>query len=142
MAPDPNTLHALLMARLRALPGIGERIYDGIVPESVPTVGAYILPYAVVFSGLGSDLPAERDLTRLTDTSVLDWTPQINVAAAAAAPCRQAAQQIRVALTNQYMGGGWLMPDPDAFRVNTPILDNQVTPARFYLPLPWRLITN
>lgn len=83
-----------------------------------------------------------RDLTGLTDVSVLDWAPQANVAAATATQCRQAAQQIRAALTNTWLGGGWLQPDPDAFRITSPILDTQVTPARFYLPLQWRLTTN
>lgn len=141
MAPDPNILHALLLTALRALPDIGERIYDGIVPDSVPTAGGYIRPYAVVFTGLGSDLPEERDLTRLTDTGVLDWAPQINVAAADATTCRRAAQQVRAALTNLPLGSGWLMPDPDGFRINTPLKDSGVTPARMYLPLPWRLTT-
>lgn len=142
MAVDPNTLHDLLLVKLRALPDIGARIYDGYVPDRVPEAGGYIRPYALVMGGLGADLPEERDLTRLTDTGVIDWAPQINVAAADPRTCRLAAQQISAALTNTWHSGGWLQPDPDGYRVNTPILDNQVTPARFYLPLPWRLITN
>lgn len=138
---DPNALHDALIAKLEALPDIGARIYDGYVPDRVPEVGGYIRPYALVMGGMGADLPAERDLSRLTDVGVLDWAPQINVAAPTPTQCRQAAQQIRAALTNTWIGGGWLQPDPDAFRITTPILDNQVTPARFYLPLSWRLTT-
>ena len=83
MAPDPNILHEQLLAALRALPDIGARIYDGIVPENVPEAGGYIRPYAVVFSGLGSDLPEERDLTRLTDTGVLEEGPNFPTTAQA-----------------------------------------------------------
>lgn len=139
---DPNNLHTQLMAMLRILPDVGARIYDGYVPESVPMAGAYIRPYAVVFSGLGSDLPEERDLSRLTDTTVLDWAPQITAVGPDPSTCRQVAQQIRTALTNKPMGGGWLQPDTDAFRINVPLKDTEVTPARFFLPLPWRLTTN
>jgi len=141
---DPNTLADLLLAKLRSLPDIGARVYDGIVPTKVPTDagGIYIRPYIAFFAGLGSDLPAERDLTGLVDTSVLDWSPQVTVVGPDARICRLAAQQVTAALTNLPIGGGYLMPDADAFRVTRPLTDTQVTPARAYLPLPWRLITN
>lgn len=138
---DPNVLHASIMATLRALPDVGERVYDGIVPVKVPEVGGYIRAYIVVWSGIGSDLPAERDLSGLTDVGVLDWAPQTQVVAADANTCRLVAQQVREALTNKAMGAGWLQPNPDAFRVNTPIPDTGATPTRFFLPLPWRLLT-
>lgn len=141
---DPNTLADLLLAKLRTLPDIGARVYDGSVPAKVPTdpSGQYIRPYIAVFAGLGADLPAERDLSGLVDTTVLDWSPQVTVVGPDARICRIAAQQVTAALTNLPIGGGWLMPDPDAFRVTTPITDSQVTPARAFLPLQWRLITN
>lgn len=139
---DPIALSDELLAKLRALPDVGERIYDGYVPDKVPEAGGYVRPYALVMSGLGTDLPAERDLSKLTDIDVLDWHPQVNAVGATARQCRQVAHQISQALTNTWIGGGWLQPDEDAFRVNTPVLDDQVTPARFFLPLPWRTITN
>lgn len=141
---DPNVLADLLLAKLRTLPDIGARVYDGIVPAKVPTdpSGQYIRPYIAVFAGLGSDLPEERDLSGLVDTTVLDWAPQTTVVGPEARTCRQAAQAVVAALTNFPIGGGFLMPDADAFRVATPLTDTQVTPARAYLPLQWRLITN
>lgn len=139
---DPNALADLLLAKLRSLPDIGARVYDGIVPAKVPMAGDYIRPYIAVFAGLGSDLPAERDLTGLVDTTVIDWNPQTTVVGPDARTCRLAAQQVTATLTNFAIGGGYLMPDADAFRVTRPLTDTQVTPARAYLPLPWRLITN
>ncbi|MFF5791131.1 hypothetical protein ACFY5D_03690 [Paeniglutamicibacter sp. NPDC012692] len=141
---DPNALTDLLLAKLRSLPDIGARVYDGIVPAKVPTdpSGQYIRPYVAVFSGLGSDLPGERDLTGLVDVTVLDWAPQTTVVGPDARSCRQAAQQVAAALTNLPMGSKFLMPDADAFRVTKPLTDSQVTPARAYLPLQWRLTTN
>lgn len=140
---DPNALHEALMTRLKALPGVGERVHDGYVPDKLPeSPPGFVRPYLVVHSGLGSDLPGERDLTGLTDVTVLDWASQITCVGATPTIARQVAQQVRVALTNLPMGGGWLGPDPDAFRVKVPIHDDQASPARFFLPLPWRLITN
>lgn len=139
---DPNVLADLLLAKLRSLPDIGARVYDGIVPESLPMAGGFIRPYIAFFAGLGSDLPAERDLTGLVDATVIDWAPQTTVVGPDARICRLAAQQVTAALTNLPIGGGFLMPDADAFRVTRPLTDTQVTPARAYLPLPWRLITN
>lgn len=139
---DPNTLADLLLAKLRSLPDIGARVYDGQVPERVPEAGGYIRPYIAFHAGLAADLPGERDLSGLVDLTVADWSAQTTVVGPDAGICRRAAQQVATALTNLPIGGGWLMPDPDAFRVTKPIPDNQVTPARLYLPLQWRLITN
>lgn len=139
---DPNTLADLLLAKLRSLPDIGARVYDGQVPERVPEAGGYIRPYIAFHAGLAADLPAERDLSGLVDLTVADWSAQTTVVGPDAGICRRAAQQVATALTNLPIGGGWLMPDPDAFRVTKPLTDNQVTPARLYLPLQWRLITN
>jgi hypothetical protein len=141
---DPNVLADLLLAKLRSLPDIGARVYDGLIPTKVPTdaSGIYIRPYIAFHAGLGADLPAERDLTGLVDTTVLDWAPLTTVVGPDARICRLASQQVTAALTNLRLGGGRLMPDPDAFRVTKPLSDSQVTPARAYLPLQWRLITN
>lgn len=138
---DPNSLHSQLLTALQALPDVGARIYDAHVPSSVPEAGGYIRPYIVLFTGIGSDIEAERDLTRLTDTGVLDWSAQTTCVGANAAHARAVAQQARVALTNLRIGNGWLMPDPDSFRTAVPLQDNQVTPARLYVPLQWRLTT-
>lgn len=139
---DLNVLDVLVLAKLRSLPDIGARVYDGLVPESLPMAGGYIRPYIVFHSGLAGDLPGERDLTGLFDTSVADWAPQTTVVGPDAGTCRAASRQVAAALTNLSIGSGWLMPDADAFRVTKPQMDTQVTPARAFLPLFWRLITN
>ena len=139
---DPTQLHNELMATLQAIPALGGRIYDGYTPDKLPTDSAgYILPYVLVFSGLSADLPGERDLTGLVDVSVHDWAPQTNCVGPTPSHSRSCAQVVAAALTNTRIGNHWLKTDPDAFRVATPLIDNQVTPARFYLPLQWRLTT-
>jgi len=95
-----------------------------------------------VFSGLTTDLPEERDLTRLADTTVHDWAPQTTCVGPTPGHARDVAVAVAKALTNARIGNHWLLPDPDGFRTATPLIDNQVTPARFFLPLPWRLTTN
>lgn len=140
---DATQLNDELLATLRAIPALGGRVHDGYVPGKLPTDGAgYILPYVVVFSGITSDLPTERDLTGLADTTVHDWAPQTNCVGPTPAHARAVAQVVQAALTNARIGNHWLLPDSDGFRVSVPLIDNQVTPARFFLPLPWRLTTN
>lgn len=139
---DANSLNEQLLAALRTIPDLGTRIYDSLVPDAVPMSGIYIKPYVVVFSGLGADLPMERDLSGRADVTVLDWAPQTTVVGPSASACRQAAQAVAAKLTNLRLGSGYLLPDADAFRVEKPITDSQVTPARVFLPLHWRLLTN
>lgn len=140
---DATQLNTELTATLKAIPALGGRIYDGYVPEKLPTDGAgYILPYVLLLSGITADLPEERDLTRQVDTTVHDWAPQTNCVGPTPDHARKCAQLVAQALTNTRIGNHWLKPDADAFRVATPLPDNQVTPARFYLPLSWRLNTN
>lgn len=140
---DATLLDAQLTVTLKAITALGGRIYDGYVPEKLPTDGAgYILPYVLTLSGITADLPQERDLSGQADTTVHDWAPQTNCVGPTPGHARACAQLVAQALTNTRIGNHWLKPDPDAFRVATPILDNQATPARFYLPLQWRLTTN
>lgn len=139
---DPNELHAIVFNRLKAISELGGRVHDGYVPDKIATDAAgYVLPYVVVFSGIGSDLPAERDLTMLDDVGVLDWATQTTCVGPAPPQCLGVAQLVRSSLQNLPIGRGWLQTDVEAFRTVTPIRDTTITPARFFLPLRWRLIT-
>lgn len=138
--PDPQTLAVLIQSRLQALPDIGQRIYDGYVPKAVPEAGGFIRPYVVLFSGIGSDLPEERNLTKLADPTVLDLTVQTQCVAPTPGQCRQIGHQVRSALLNMRVGGGWLLPDT-GFTAPEPLADTTITPARFFLPIRWRLLT-
>lgn len=140
--PDEDALTQALKALLQTIPGLETNVYVGTVPEKLPMDGVYIRPYVVIFAGIGSDLPEERDLSLLADTTVVDWAPQTTVVGASATACQQLARAVKEKLTNRYLGTGWLLPDADAFRVAKPITDSQVTPARAFMPLNWRLLTN
>ena len=140
---DATQLNNELLATLRAIPALGGRVHDGYVPDKLPVDGAgYVLPYVVVFSGITTDLPAERDLTGLADTSVHDWSPQTTCVGPTPGHARSCAHLVSQALTNTRIGNHFLLPDSDGFRVAVPLIDDQVSPARFFLPLPWRLTTN
>lgn len=142
MAPDPYILYAKIRQHINGLAQLSGRIWDGYVPEKIPTdASGFILPYVVLFAGAGTDLPAERDLSALVDTEALDWRIQTTVAAADALICVQVAHYVRLALTNLPVGTAWLMPDDTAITQPVPLLDPSVSPSRFFLPLPWRLIT-
>lgn len=134
--------HAELMAALKAITALGGRIYDGYVPAKLPTDGAgYVLPYVLVFSGLTADI-GDPDLTGKADTLVHDWSPQTNCVGPTPGHSRMCAEMVQDALTNLRVGNNWLKPDDDGFRVAVPLKDDQATPARFFLPLSWRLTTN
>lgn len=137
---DPS---GIVLAVLRGLPGLTGGVHDGQVPDKVPTdsTGKYVKPYAVLWAGMGDDIPAERDLTGLAAADVLDWRPQVTVVAANASICRDASRDVLATLRNLHVGGGWLIPDADYNRQLTPIPDNTVTPVRHYMPLRFRLVT-
>lgn len=126
---------------LKKIPGLTGGVYDGDVPDHIPSDGKWIKPYVAVWAGVGGDIPLQRDLTNLVDPHGLDWRPRITVVGATAAVCRDASQAVRAALLNLPIGPGYLKPDDDLNRQLTPISDHTVTPARFYLPLQFRLIT-
>jgi hypothetical protein len=138
VAPDPIVLYAGIRAPLTALPGVS--VFDGQVPAKVPADSAgFVLPYVAIYAGAGNDLEAERDSTGLVDTGVLDMPFQTTCVGASALTCLAVARDVRRALANHPVGAGFIKPA--GFDTQVPIPDNQVTPARFYLPLQWRLTT-
>lgn len=133
----------VLLAVLRQMTALTGGVYDGQVPVKVPTdsTGKWVKPYAVLWAGMGDDLPEERDLTGLASAGVLDWRPQVTVVGASASVCRDASRAVLAALRNQHLGPGWLIPDADMNRQLAPIPDNTVTPVRHFMPLKFRLVT-
>lgn len=139
--PNPAILYVKIRTQIQGLAGL--TVFDGQVPSKVPTdAGGYILPYVAIFAGIGEDLPEERSLTQLVDMDVLDWRFQTTCVGASANIAMSVAHSVRLALSNLPVGGGFVKPDTDGFTAGVPLSDNQVTPARFFLPLMWRLITN
>lgn len=138
---DATQFSAELEAKLKAIPALGGRAYDGYIPSKVPTDPAgYILPYVLFFSGVTADI-GDESLCGTVDTLVHDWAPQTNCVGPTPGHARACAQLVQAALTNTRIGNHRLKPDTDAFRVAVPIKDDQATPARFFLPLSWRLTT-
>jgi hypothetical protein len=132
-----------LVAEVTALEGeiTGTTNYDGHVPTKVPEAGGYILPYFVNWFGTG-DNPDEVTSDGKQPTDSLIWDFQITAVASNAAACRSVAQALKQKLKNRRIGKGTLRLNPDGFNQQAPILDTTITPARFILPLQWRLITN
>lgn len=134
--------HAQVETILKAIPNLGGRVHDTYVPESIPKdTAGYVLPYVLVASGTPTDLPTERDLTGRADTTVHDWMLQTICVGPTPNHARLVAQDVATALTNTRIGNHWLLPDSDAIRPQTPAIDDEVKPARFFLPLFWRLTT-
>lgn len=132
-----------LVAQVTALEGeiTGTTNYDGHVPTKVPEAGGYILPYFVNWFGTG-DSPDEVTSDGQQPMDSLIWDFQITAVASNAAACRSVAQALKQKLRNRRIGKGTLRLNPDGFQQQAPILDTTITPARFMLPIPWRLITD
>lgn len=124
---------------LGTIPSIS--VFDGQVPTKVPEAGGYILPYVVLWAGIG-DNPGEQTSCGTHSTDTLIWDFQTTAVGATPDICRRVAQDTKAALTNLRSGTGRVRPNPDGFQQQTPIPDNSVSPARFMLPTQWRLITN
>ena len=136
---DVSLLVADVDTALRTLPQI--TVFDGHVPAKVPEMGGYVLPYVVIWAGIG-DEPQEQTSCGVHSTDTLIWDFQTTTVGATADVCRRVAQDVKTALNNLPTGTGRVRPNPDGFQQQTPILDTSVTPARFMLPVQWRLITN
>jgi hypothetical protein len=136
---DVTVLATDITTALKTVAGISA--FDGYVPAKVPEAGGFILPYVVLWLGVGEN-PNEptSDGIHSTDTLILDF--QVTVVASNPAACRAVAQAVKQALTNLQTGTGRIKPNPDSFDQPKPILDTTITPARFMLPIQWRLITN
>jgi hypothetical protein len=136
---DPADLVNPVMAALESIPGTGS--YDGNVPKGVPETGGYIDPYVVLWAGAG-DEPDELPADGVQDGDSLTWDFQTTAVGATAAICRAVDNAVAAKLTNLPVRTGRVRRNPDGFNQQSPILDTQVTPARFMLPRQWRLITN
>lgn len=141
MPPNPALLYQQTISALKTIPGL--TIFEGQVSGKVPTdASGYVLPYVAVYAGPGSHLESETEYSQTIDLGSLDWRAQTICVGATATIAMQVAHDVRLKLTNLPVGTGWLRPDETAFLTPAPIPDNGTNPVRFFLPLPWRLITH
>lgn len=136
---DPTTFPAVIEAAVLQVPGMS--FYDGFVPKVLPESGGYIDPYTVLWSGLG-DNPREPTSCGTHNQDTVIWDFQTTVVGPSADVCRRAARLVQQRLVNLPLGTGRVVPNPDGFNQQSPILDTQASPSRFMLPLQWRAITN
>lgn len=136
---DPSLLSAAVMAALETIPGV--TVFDGYVPKALPETDGFPDPYIVLWAGVG-DNPEEPLAHGVHDTDSLIWDFQTSVVGAGPDICRTVAVQVKARLTNLRVGTGRVKPNPDGFNQQTPIPDYKESPARFLLPLQWRLKTN
>lgn len=137
---DPTTFPDILRGAILSSPDL-DQFFDGHVPEKVDETGGYIDPYVVLWAGLG-DNPFEPTACGTHNEDTLIWDFQTTVVAASADVCRRAAKDVKARLMNLSIGTGRVKPNPDGFNQQSPLLDTQITPARFMLPLQWRITTN
>lgn len=138
MHPDLIAYRARIVAELRKVPGL--TVYDGEVPDTVPTDSAgFIRPYTVLFATDGDPID-ERDMSGALDLTAARWDFQTTTVAATAGICSQAGYLVRLALTNLPVGTGLVLPSPQDYGV-APIKDTNISPARYFIPRMWRLET-
>lgn len=140
--PSPAIIFAQARTGITQVAGLWPgNVFDTQVPTKLQQdASGAIRPYVVMFAGVGSDLFQERDYTGLVDMGVTDFPFQTTCVGATAEQARNVAHSVTLALTNLPIGAGFVKPDPNGFRTGV-LADNQVTPARFYMPLMWRLTT-
>jgi len=136
---DIEQLVADVKTALEEIPDVTFK--DGYAAEALPETGGYIDPYVILWAGLG-DNPPELTACGTQGTDTLIWDFQTTAVGADAGICRSVAKAVAAKLTNLPAGTGKIRRNPDGFNQQTPILDTQTSPARFMLPLQWRLITN
>lgn len=136
---DATQLANTITTKLRTLPGVST--FDGQVPSKVPEAGGYILPYVVLWAGIG-DNPDELPSNGMHSQDTLVWDFQTTTVAASADTCRRVANDVKKLLTNLPAGTSRVRPSPDGFQQQQPIPDNSIIPVRYMLPIQWRLITN
>lgn len=137
---DAQELSDAVLTALRTIPGTGG-VYDGYVPVKVAETDGYIDPYLVLWAGTG-ELPREQPADGREADGPLVWDFQVTAVGATPAICRAVDKAASQVLTNLMVRTGRVRRNPDGFNQQTPLLDTQVAPSRFYLPRQWRLITN
>jgi hypothetical protein len=135
-------LFAHARAGVTALARLGEGlVFDGAVTKAIPTdASGAIKPYVVFSAGTG-DVVGDEALCGTPSWDAVDWRFQTRCFGPTADHTRRLAWDVTQALTGLRIRDGLVKPDQDSFRVDGPLLDPGVTPARFFLPLSWRLIT-
>lgn len=136
---DPSALTGPVLTALRAVQGI--TVYDGAVPKAVPETDGYIDPYVVLWAGVG-DEPNELTADGIQDGDSIVWDFQTTIVGADPSICRSVDTAVSIALRNLRVRTGRVRRNPDGFNQDIPRLDTETSPARYWLPRQWRLITN
>lgn len=134
--------HEQVDTLLKAIPELGGRIHDTYVPDKLPMEpgGVRPLPYVLLASGIATSL-GDESLGGRTDLTARDWRAQTNCVGPSPSHAREVAEYVAAMLADARVGKHWLKPDDDAMRTQVPIKDDNVTPARYFMPLFWRLTT-
>ncbi|MCT1689867.1 DUF3168 domain-containing protein [Brevibacterium sp. p3-SID960] len=131
-----SALVAWLKTRITALPGLA--VYDGAVPDSVPLYPGTqrIKPYIAIWTTPNRE-PDETTLDHTQAGRAGDVT--LTVAADTAANVREISDAVIAAIHRKPTPGAgeYIHAEP-----HVPIqIDIQVSPARYYQPLRFRLLT-
>lgn len=136
---DPTLIRTSVLDALRAVPQL--TVFDGAVPEKVPTDSTgHIRPYVAVYAGAPVGLTETGLCSRPDTDSVTRWV-QTTLVAASPGHLDPLATTVARALTGLRIGTHHLAPDRDQHATTVPLVDQSISPARYFLPLQWGITT-
>lgn len=136
----PDQVATPILTALRTIPGI--TVFDGHVPEKVPTDGAgFVRPYLALYLGGPVGDPDATTVCGAYDTDSTSHTFQTTVVGASAQHVRAVAAETVGALVNLRIGPGRVRPVWEQQAAAVPLLDPATSPARYFLPLQWAITT-
>ena len=137
-APNPYEVYQQIKTLVGTIPQLGQRIYVGHVPDTLPTVNGYTLTYCVIWPGAGTpvrDRPASGQIN--TDGQHFPFTTSL--AATDPTHVLRTINELKRVLTGARIGDGQIEPDQYQQESATLLLERDISPARHYLPLAWGL---
>lgn len=138
----PLELHEATLARLRAIPQLGGRIFDEEVKKPAADAQGAVLPYVILWPTPGTYPDDARSAAKAWG-SELDWTASVIAAGGSTQRALLAAAWVRTALA------GWhAVPPPAGPLVETQFTrplpvqkEPDVSPARYFLPMQFGCLT-
>lgn len=139
--PDAHPIFKHIESLIKTVPSFGSnRVFTGMVPDAVSSVGGHILPYCALWPSPGT--PAgEEPVAGGPDLQGQAFRFMTTVAAAEPWAVLGATGQLKATLTGARVGSGIIRPVTVQQEAAVIRMDRDVSPARPYLPLAWTLAT-
>lgn len=137
--PSVYELTQQVEAYLRTVFELGQRVYTGHVPDTVPTTtSGHVYPYAALWPGAGTPVD-DRDATGEPDPSGQRFVFTTTLVTADLGSLLQLIDRVKGVLLGAAVGNGVVWPDELQQDSAAPIADTNERPVRHYIPLRWHV---